>query len=57
MQKEKPLLPAVIFVGPTKCGTTWIDTYLREREEVVLPADCKETFFFDKAFNKGTALV
>lgn len=49
------MLPAVIFVGPTKCGTTWIDTYLREREEVVLPADCKETFFFDKAFNKGTA--
>lgn len=47
------MLPDVIFVGPTKCGTTWIDTYLRTREEVVLPSDCKETFFFDKAFDKG----
>ena len=47
------MLPNVIFVGPTKCGTTWIDTYLRSRDEVVLPVDCKETFFFDKNFDKG----
>ena len=47
------MLPDVVFVGPTKCGTTWIDAYLRSRPEVVLPAQTKETFFFDKAFARG----
>lgn len=48
------MLPEVIFVGPTKCGTTWIDAYLRTRGEVVLPEQTKETFFFDKVFERGT---
>lgn len=48
------MLPSVIFVGPTKCGTTWIDTYLRTRPELALPVSCKETFFFDKVFERGT---
>ncbi|WP_298497229.1 sulfotransferase domain-containing protein [uncultured Maritimibacter sp.] len=47
------MLPSVIFVGPTKCGTTWIDSYLRGRPEVALPVFQKETFFFDKAFHRG----
>jgi hypothetical protein len=47
------MLPSVIFVGPTKCGTTWIDAYLRTRPEVGLPQFTKETFFFDKAFARG----
>lgn len=47
------MLPEVIFVGPTKCGTTWIDAYLRTRAEVVLPEKTKETFFFDKVFERG----
>ncbi|PTV96559.1 sulfotransferase domain-containing protein [Rhodobacter aestuarii] len=47
------MLPDVIFVGPTKCGTTWIDAYLRTRPEVVLPEKTKETFFFDKVFSRG----
>jgi hypothetical protein len=45
--------PDFLFVGPTKSGTTWIDSYLRERGDVSLPAYTKETFFFDKAYNKG----
>lgn len=45
--------PSVIFVGPTKCGTTWIDSYLRTRPEVSLPQAQKETFFFDKCFERG----
>ncbi|PRY26821.1 sulfotransferase domain-containing protein [Aliiruegeria haliotis] len=47
------MLPSVIFVGPTKCGTTWVDSYLRTRSDVVLPTDTKETFFFDKVFERG----
>lgn len=49
------MLPTVIFVGPTKCGTTWIDSYLRTRPEVGLPLQQKETFFFDKCFERGLA--
>lgn len=46
--------PSVIFVGPTKCGTTWIDSYLRTRPEICLPQAQKETFFFDKCFERGS---
>lgn len=45
--------PGFLFVGPTKSGTTWIDAYLRERGDVSLPVQTKETFFFDKVFDKG----
>ncbi|MBZ8133290.1 hypothetical protein CLD20_08445 [Afifella sp. IM 167] len=47
------MLPNVLFIGPTKSGTTWIHTYLRAREDIVLPAGCKETFFFDKLYARG----
>lgn len=46
--------PQILFVGPTKCGTTWIDQYLRGRPEVCLPKLVKETFFFDKRYHRGT---
>lgn len=45
--------PQFLFVGPTKSGTTWIDSYLRERGDVSLPVETKETFFFDKSYKKG----
>lgn len=45
--------PQFLFVGPTKSGTTWIDAYLRERGDVAMPLATKETFFFDKAYEKG----
>lgn len=47
------MLPNFVFIGPTKSGTSWIDTYLRARNEVVLPLTLKETVFFDKRFHKG----
>jgi len=47
------MLPNVVFIGPTKSGTSWIDTYLRSRSDVVLPLTLKETVFFDKRFHKG----
>jgi hypothetical protein len=47
--------PSLLFVGPTKSGTTWIDRYLRRRSDVALPKLTKETFFFDKQYHRGMA--
>lgn len=41
-------LPDLIFIGPMKAGTTWIDDYLRWRGDVCLPDGVKETFYFDR---------
>lgn len=45
--------PEFVFVGPHKSGTTWIDNYLRSRGDVQLPGLTKETFFFDKLYDRG----
>jgi|SRR6056297_3643572 hypothetical protein len=45
--------PFALFVGPTKSGTTWIHAYLESRGDVALPQGMKETFFFDKVFERG----
>ncbi|MEO1346523.1 MAG: sulfotransferase [Pseudomonadota bacterium] len=45
--------PDYIFIGPLKSGTTWIDNYLRSRNDVMLPTVTKETFFFDKVYHNG----
>ncbi|MGJ8686897.1 MAG: sulfotransferase family protein [Spongiibacteraceae bacterium] len=42
-----------LFVGPTKSGTTWIHAYLESRGDVALPSRMKETFFFDKVYERG----
>ena len=47
------MLPEYIFIGPHKSGTTWIDHYLRYRGDVALPALTKETFYFDKLYERG----
>ncbi len=41
------------FVGPEKTGTTWIHELLSANAEVLLPAGVKETFFFDRYYEKG----
>jgi len=43
----------LLFVGPAKTGTSWIDRVLRGFDGVSLPQKVKETFFFDKHFDKG----
>jgi hypothetical protein len=45
--------PFAIFVGPTKSGTTWIHAYLEARGDVAMPTQMKETFFFDKVYDRG----
>ena len=43
----------LLFVGPAKTGTSWLDQVLRGVDGVCLPDKVKETFFFDKHFDKG----
>ena len=43
----------LLFVGPAKTGTSWVDRVLRTVDGVCLPHKVKETFFFDKHFDKG----
>jgi hypothetical protein len=45
--------PFALFVGPTKSGTTWVHAYLESRGDIVMPKDMKETFFFDKVYERG----
>lgn len=45
--------PDVVFIGPTRSGTTWVDAYLRSRGDVALPQKMKESFFFDKRYDRG----
>ncbi|QBY01795.1 hypothetical protein E2K80_14575 [Rhodophyticola sp. CCM32] len=45
--------PFALFVGPTKSGTTWIHAYLEARGDIALPSGMKETFFFDKVYERG----
>lgn len=47
------ILPTALVIGPMKAGTTWIHDYLEWRGDVRLPRGVKETFFFDKKWNKG----
>jgi hypothetical protein len=45
--------PDALVIGPMRSATTWIHHYLQTREDVCLPKDVKETFFFDRRFEKG----
>ena len=36
-----------------RSATTWVHRYLKIRDDVCLPMDVKETFFFDRRFEKG----
>jgi len=46
-------LPDVLAIGPMKAGTTWLHEYLKSRGDICLPQGTKETFFFDRRFEKG----
>ena len=42
-----------VAVGPHKTGTSWIYNYLNDYQQVALPTKVKETFFFDRKFDRG----
>ena len=46
-------LPGLIVIGPMKSGTTWLDSYFRQRGDICLPCGVKETFFFDRNCDKN----
>lgn len=46
-----PRLPSFIAVGPTRTGTTWLHQFLVG--SVGLPANIKETNFFDRDYAQG----
>lgn len=46
-------LPRALVVGPQKTGTTWLYTYFEGHPGVCLPRGMKETFFFDRRFERG----
>jgi hypothetical protein len=48
---ESRQLPNFIAVGPTRTGTTWLYQFLIGR--VGLPANMKETRFFDRDYDQG----
>lgn len=45
--------PDVLFIGPMKAGTTWIQEFLHNQGSVCLPKGVKETFYFDRNNSKG----
>lgn len=47
------ILPNILIVGPMKSGTSWIYQYLKYRRDIGLPNGVKETFFFDRYYDKG----
>lgn len=46
-------LPFVLSIGPQRCGTQALEVYLRTRGDIALPAEVKETFYFDRHFQRG----
>lgn len=46
-------LPHLIGIGARKCGTSWLDTCLREHPDLYLPKRTKEVFFFDRYYGRG----
>lgn len=45
--------PFIFSMGPQRCGTSWLDQYLRARGDICLPNQVKETFFFDRHYHRG----
>lgn len=42
-----------LAVGPQRTASSWLDRALRSNPELSLPANVKETFFFDEHFSRG----
>ena len=51
MSETLPL--RLLGVGPQRTGTTWLDAQLRRHPDLALPAHVKETFFFDRHWDRG----
>lgn len=45
--------PFALAMGPQRCGTRWLEAYIRARGDVCLPTNVKEIFYFDRHFQRG----
>lgn len=45
--------PFSIFIGPQRAGTSWMHRYFNLREDICLPKQVKELFYFDYNFSNG----
>lgn len=45
--------PDALIIGPMKAGTTWVYDYFTHRGDICLPNQVKETFFFDRYWQRG----
>ena len=45
----------LVCVGPQRTGSTWWDRQLRRHPDLALPRHVKETFFFDRHWERGLA--
>lgn len=60
MKRSMPLsqarpLPSALVIGPQKTGTSWLHESLARHGDVELPSGVKETFFFDRNYERGLA--
>lgn len=46
-------MPDFLVIGPQKAGTTWIQRFFETRGDIGLPKGVKETFFFDRYYDRG----
>lgn len=53
MSESIPL--RLVGVGPQRTGSTWLDHQLRRHPDLTLPSHVKETFFFDRHWERGLA--
>jgi hypothetical protein len=51
---DRPI-PTGLVIGPMRTGSTWLYEYLSSRDDVCLPRDVKETFYFAENHDKGEA--
>ena len=45
--------PRMLAVGPQRTASSWLDRALRAHPRLVLPTNVKETFFFDRYYDRG----
>lgn len=52
ISRISPSVVNFLMVGCQRCGSTWVDTALREHPQIYLPAN-KQTYFFDSTYARG----
>ena len=51
--KSDRRLPNCVVIGPQKAGNSWIDEYLRTRDDVGVSEGVTELYFFDSQYERG----